>query len=187
MNTTPLQELIDEIGAGCADYYELLTGLVFCTRPKHVLELGTGTGVSGAAIMRLLPDESTFTTINWSNPPSGDEVGRELVRWKDDPRLTQILGDTRDVAGKMPDASENYPIFPAIDLLFIDSTHDYGTIAAEWALYSPKLADGALVCVDDLDFPGGGVRRFWDGLGLEKVETGLSAYGFGVARWRRGE
>ncbi len=42
-----------------------------------------------------------------------------------------------------------------------------------------------MVCVDDLDFPGGGYRQFWDALPYEKVELPLSLYGFGVFDYRR--
>lgn len=179
MNRT-LQELIDEVAENCKDGYELLAGLVYTQSPMRVLELGTGAGHSGDIIMSFLQPEAAFTTINWPNPPSGDPVGEQLARWKDDPRLTQILGDTRD-----PSVAEQVPY--DINLLFIDSgtDHNYDLIAAEWALYAQKLADKALVVVDDLDFPGGGVRRFWDWLEFEKVETKLNPYGFGVARFRR--
>lgn len=174
--TIPLQQLVDDIGG--KDYYEFLTGLVFVTHRLNVLELGTGDGHSGSAIMRLLPADGRFTTINWPNPPSGDDVGKKLLPWENDQRLAQVLSDTREASPLLRNG--------VFDLLFIDSTHEYDTITVEWALYAPKLAAGALVCVDDIDFPGGGVRQWWDALAYEKVETKLSPYGFGVLRFQRG-
>lgn len=173
---------VQEIAAGCSTYYELLHALVMLLRRHWVLELGTGAGGSGAAMMRALPDIGVLCTVNWPNPPSGDDVGVVLNPWDNDPRLFRVLGDTRDEAVvKQVRASAPY------DFLFIDSgtTHDFPLISAEWVLYEPMLVGEAVVCVDDLDFPGGGIRRFWDALPYEKVELPVSTYGFGVFLYRR--
>jgi len=51
-----------------------------------------------------------------------------------------------------------------IEMLYIDAWHHYEHAMREWELYSPMLADGALVICDDLfDSEGTTVdmRRFW--------------------------
>ena len=177
--------VIQSLAADCQDYYGLLSKLVQHFRPKSVLELGTGTGRSAAAMMAVLPADGMLTTVNWPNPPSGDDVGIELKPWERDGRLCQALGDTRD------DGIVDYvgDVFnpPGYGLLFIDSgtTHDFPLIAEEWRLYRPMLTDEAIVCVDDLDFPGGGIRKFWDALPYEKVELPLSQFKFGVFKYKR--
>ncbi len=128
--------------------------LVCRLRPKFVVELGTGTGRTSAQIMAMLPWSSKFVTINWPNPPSGDNVGVELWPWRSDERLMQLIGDTRD-----PAIVEQ--VDSGIDLLYIDSgtEHTYSLISEEWRLYAPKLADGAIVVCDDLDH--NDMMRFW--------------------------
>ena len=159
--------------------YDLLASLVHDMQPANVLELGTGAGHSAAAMMLMLPSASTLTTINLPNPPSGDPVGRELLPWASDQRLMQLLGDTRDMHKLIK--------LDSIDFMFMDSgvDHNYELLAAEWVLYAPTLVDRALVCVDDLDFPGGGVRRWWNELPYERVENGRGPYNFGVFLFKR--
>lgn len=139
------------------DFYALVQVL----QPKYVVELGTGAGHTAAKIMRALLPTSKFITINWPNPPSGDPVGIELLPWKDDKRLTQILGDTREVSNQVPSG---------IDLLYIDSgtKHTNALISAEWVLYKHKLVDKAIVVCDDINH--NDMRDFWDPLPYEKQE-----------------
>lgn len=178
--------MIEHLAARCLEsmvrtepaYYGFLSALAAGAR--NVVELGTGSGLSGAHMMLGLPPDGRLTTINWPSPPSGDDVGRHLAAWKSDHRLTQILGDTRDEAVAKQVAGP-------IDLLFIDSgtEHTYDLIAAEWDLWESALADCAVVCMDDLDFPGGGIRRFWDALPYDKIELAISPFGFGVFQYER--
>lgn len=102
-------------------FYDLVTLL----QPKYVVELGTGAGYTAAIIATALPEDSYFATINWPNPPSGDDVGRELRPYLND-RIHQILGDTRDCSHHFLDNS--------IDLLYIDSGTTYGAVLGSVAV-----------------------------------------------------
>lgn len=158
-------------------YYRFLHGLVRYLQPKNVLELGTGEGWSAMYMLLELPVFSRLTTINQWNPPSPDDVGEALDYFSGDMRLTILRGDTRDalVANVVPDD---------VDLLFIDTSHDYATIAAEWELYAQKLVDGAIVCVDDLFH--NDMMRFWDALPYEKMlRPDLNESGFGIFQYRK--
>lgn len=135
--------------------------LVRRLKPKFIVELGTGSGRTAAQIAAAMHEFSFFCTINWPNPPSGDDVGAELAPWAGSRRVVRVLGDTREQAWRFPDR--------AVDLLYIDSTHTKECASAEWALYEPKLADGAVVVVDDLDH--NDMREFWSSLPGEKVEV----------------
>lgn len=127
--------------------------LVAIKRPRRVVELGTGDGFTASEVMGILPQGSTYTTINWPNPPSGDNPWRYLEQWQRDQRLIVISGDTRDpwVSSRVQDG---------IDLLYIDSTHEYECIKEEWKIYSKKLVHGATVVVDDLNH--NDMMRFWE-------------------------
>jgi predicted O-methyltransferase YrrM len=161
------ERLVEEDGDPARPDYRWFAKLVRRLRPKFVIELGTGRGRTAAQIAAALHEFSFFATINWPNPPSGDDVGAELAPWRGSNRIVQVLGDTREQAWRFPDG--------AVDLLYIDSTHTCECASAEWALYRPKLADGAVVVVDDIDH--GDMRRFWDALPYDKVELRCGAAG----------
>lgn len=138
-----------------------LADLVAKLKPRLVVELGTGDGYTASAVMSALPEDGRLITVNWPNPPSGDNPWRYLERWMNDSRLTLIFGDTRDreVIALVPDN---------IDILYIDSTHEYACAALEWDLYRPKLRAGAVVLVDDLNH--NDMHKFWNELPYEKIE-----------------
>ena len=131
-----------------------MRALVVGLEPKLIVELGTGDGATAARMMSVLPIGAKLVTINWPNPPSGDNPKKYLKDWLADPRLTIVFGDTRHEAWRFQDRS--------IDLLFIDSTHTLDCASAEWDAYRPKLKNGATVVVDDLD--DNDMRKFWDGI-----------------------
>ena len=137
-----------------------IVDVVKSMKPKCIVELGTGDGYTAARIMEALLPDATLTTINWTNPPSGDHPYRYLLKWLQDKRLHLIYGDTRDsvVFERVPDC---------IDLLHIDSTHTADCANAEWSLYHPKLVDGAFVVVDDLDH--NDMMSFWKLLPYNKT------------------
>ena len=171
-----IHELLNEFGEQNSHPNTLLAFLVWRVKPKYVLELGTGEGNGTRAMMQELPRESKLVTINWPNPPSGDEVGKVIRSYSADRRLTQILGDTREVHDQ---------IAPGIDFLYVDSgtDHVYSLVAEEWRLYEPKLADETICCFDDIsvnDMP-----RFWDELPYDKIKTPING-GFGIVHYKRG-
>lgn len=155
---TPIAELLRIIDMVIgADTW---TNRIRYLEPKNVLELGTGRGASGVSIMTALPAGSTFTTINYDYPV-GYRFGGHLDPWVDDKRLRMIVADTLDplVLSLVPDG---------VDLLFIDSTHEAWHVAAELTLWQKKLADEAIVVVDDLNH--NDMYRFWDSLNYDKAE-----------------
>lgn len=135
-------------------------GRIDFLRPRNVVELGTGQGAAGMRIMSALPDDAHFTTINYVN---GEIHGEGLVSWLKDPRLTMLFLDTIDPETllKVPDD---------IDILFMDTTHEGWHVATELRLWQYKLADGAVVIVDDLDQ--NDMSIFWATLHYEKALLG---------------
>ena len=143
-------------------------------QPKHVLELGTGRGTTGALIMSVLPPTSMFTTINYSYPEN-EKYGELLQPWDQDKRLRRIIGDTTDPATL--DKVEG-----GVDLLFIDTIHDAYVADVELYLWQRKLADGAIVIVDDLNHKD--MMKFWDLIPYEKVGDATSQ---GIFRYNASE
>ena len=68
-----------------------------------------------------------------------------------------------------------------IDLMFIDTEHNYEQIAQEYALYGPFLRNGAMVVLDDIHL-NDGMTRFWNEIPHPKVDTGDALHwsGFGI-------
>lgn len=188
--------------------YRYLAKLTRRLAPRVVVELGTGAGRTAAMIAAALTRGSTFATVNWPNPPSGDDVGRELraffagghatmKRIQDSltreefvrhysatmiSTITQFYGDTRD-----PSVVEHVP--DGINLLYVDSgtTHEYALVSVEWELYRPKLADGAIVVFDDVRFPASDMERFWEPVKERYggVEIDLCGHAAGMVRYTR--
>lgn len=151
-----------------------LAELVVRLQSKCIVELGTGDGATASSIMKVLHRGAILTTINWPNPPSGDDPLKHLLHWAGDPRLEIVCGDTREQAWRF----DNH----TIDLLYIDSTHTCECATQELAAYRPKLRDGATVVVDDLDH--NDMRTFWDKLPYTKVE--YNGGRVGVLHYREG-
>lgn len=142
-------------------------------RPRNFLELGTGQGASGARIMSALPPDSIFTTINYAD---GHSFGEQLAHWRSDPRFRMLDVDSLDsgVLDMVPDE---------VDLLFIDSTHEAWHAAQELRMWQDKLADGAIVVVDDLNQ--NDMVSFWNDLLYEKHPARGDDPRQGVFRYRR--
>ena len=155
--------LFDDGGDNARPDARYMAKLVRHLSPRFIVELGTSRGRTAAQIAAALPIGSRFTTINWPNPPSGDDVGVELLPWRSDPRITLELGDTRDEVWRFTDET--------IDLLYIDSgtIHEYALVSVEWELYRPKLVDGAVVIADDIN--DNDMRRWWNPLPYDKCEV----------------
>ncbi len=137
-------------------------------QPKNMLELGTGQGASGACIMRVLPQDSTFTTINYDYP-AGYGFGEQLYPWSSDPRLIRIQGDTTDERTVELVRGD-------VDLMFIDTTHEAHVANLEMRLFQGKLQDGAIVIVDDLSHHD--MMAFWESIPYEKIggDQGIFRY-----------
>lgn len=170
---TDLEAIDRAVGRGEAGAY--LASLIVLTGAKNVVELGTGDGKSASQMMQVIPSDGILTTINWPNPPSGDNPLRYLIDWIAYPTLVLIYSDTREprIIRQVP---EN------IDLLYVDSTHTRACAEEELKLYSSRLANGALVVFDDLDH--NDMMDFWNLLPHEK----LLIWGGrgGMIRYRRG-
>lgn len=117
--------------------------LVEALDAKHVIELGTRTGVSTIAwLYALLHTGGHLTSIDLDPKP---DIG-------DHPHWTYIQGDDRDpaiVAGLAP-----------ADIVFLDTSHLYGDTVTELNLYRWLVKPGGVFCGHDseLAWPEGAQR-----------------------------
>ena len=101
------------------EHYRLLAGFIKTIKPKLVVEIGTGTGLSTLALLKFLPANSkliTFDIIPWEAIPEA------ILKEEDfkDGCLEQHLGDLAD-----PNIfSNNKDILEKADLIFCDGPKD---------------------------------------------------------------
>ncbi|MEI6866923.1 MAG: O-methyltransferase [Actinomycetes bacterium] len=118
---------IDPSPAVCA----LLKFITYSVRAKSVVEIGTGSGVSGLWIFQGLPTDGTFTSIDTEREHSGiarkvfEESGISAQRFR------LITGNVIDVVGKLAD--KNY------DLMVVRPAQDlFDVVQESYRLLSPR-------------------------------------------------
>lgn len=150
-------------------YYLYLNAAVAELRPKTIVELGTCQGGSTLFMLFAADQDATLTSVDLGG--RRPEYLQEVIR---DPRLKLIKGDSCDQA--IVQQLRGAPI----DLLFIDTDHTHAQAKKEWAAYSPLMAPGAIVMMDDIHMNDMG--RFWESLPNDKLDTQSKyhATGFGL-------
>jgi len=100
-------------------HYRLLAGLMLTIKPKQVVEIGTGTGLSCLSMKKFLPKGSKITTFDvqgWKEYPEthleeGDFTDGNLLQHTDDLRDPEIVDRHRGV-------------FERSEIIFIDAAKD---------------------------------------------------------------
>lgn len=123
---------------------------------RRVVELGTATGWTAAALALADPARHVVTCDPF------DQLGRErylrLLKPSARARVTLVPACGVEAAARGDDA---------VELLFIDSSHERQATIDEWHAWRPRLAPGAIVVFDDCDHPEfPGVAEAIDELGL---------------------
>ncbi|MET9645137.1 O-methyltransferase [Streptomyces syringium] len=122
----------------------LLAFLVRLTRARHIVEVGTFTGLSALSMARALPADGTLITLDISKEWTA--YAREAwAKAGVDDRIELRIAPALDSLRAMPDR-------PHIDLAFIDANKD-GYIDY-WEEIVPRLRPGGLVVVDNVLFAG---------------------------------
>jgi predicted O-methyltransferase YrrM len=147
-------------------YYRFFYHLAKLLQPGFIVELGGWQGTAAAHFAAGHP-KATVITIDHHGDP-GDEVHREKMieasgQYKN---LIYLRGWTWDVVDYVRSFEKG------IDLLFIDSWHDYEHAMKDWQAYSPLLSSPALVICDDITGDRGPVidrmDLFWEELPGQK-------------------
>ena len=118
-------------------------------RSEHgrVIELGTRTGNSSLAFLAALEDRPGGGHL-WSADAAdcaGDPEG--MAPWAACPWWTFIRGDDLHPAVRAALPAE-------CDVLFIDTSHEYGHTLAELRAYAPRVVPGGLVLCHDTNITG---------------------------------
>lgn len=147
------------------EHYRLLAALVQTLPARHVVEIGTFTGLSALSMLASLPADgrlSTFDIVPW------DEVEGTALRPDDfGSRLVQHLGDLSD-----PVTFEaNRRLLTEADLIFIDGPKDRRFEPALLARLLPALAETAeetILVIDDIRVLE--MVDVWEGIAAPKLD-----------------
>ena len=111
----------------------------------RVLELGSRKGNSTLAFLAAAQESGGHV---WSNDITDVTLDPEGMRpWRAHPRWTFTCGDDMDpaVQGLLP---------AEVDVLFIDTSHEYEHTLAELRAYMPRLAPGGVALFHDTNIMG---------------------------------
>ena len=150
-------------------YYVYLAKLVKALQPRKVVELGTDIGRSGLFIMTQLPEKSEFWTVE-----IGDHPAVDLDPFKGDPRLHILKGSDLD-------PRNTNQIGGGIDLLFVDTNHEYTQAMTEWAVYKMQMNRPGVAVFDDISL-NPGMQQFWNEVTETRASCGTDIHnsGFGL-------
>lgn len=129
------------------EHYRLLAGLTLALRPKVIIEIGTGGGLSALAMKSQLPHGSkivTFDIVDWRAGRSFNVLRSEDF---EDGRLAQVVGDlsTSDVFER------HKSLLSGAQLVFIDGPKDGVTEPRLLALLERlEFATPPVLVLDDI-------------------------------------
>jgi len=164
-------------------YYFFLAGFVKLQRLTHVLEIGTNYGGSIMSISKGLHKDDVAD----SRLVTVDIIHKNEERLKRYPHIKRIQGDSldEDIVKKTVESFDK-----AIDLIYIDSLHEYEHTRKNINIYAGKL-NPRYVILDDIR-QCDDMKRLWSELKGEFEDDAFDASdisirkgaGFGVIRWK---
>lgn len=159
------ERMIDSFGHP-TEYYRVFYYLTRYLEPDFVVELGGWQGTAAAHLAAGYP-QSIIISIDHHTDP-GDDQNKELTL--EASRNFRNLVYLQNWTWHAIEQVKNFD--KTIDILFIDSWHDYEHAMADWELYRPLLTNGALVICDDILGGNGpvisGMTDFWNQFDYEK-------------------
>jgi cephalosporin hydroxylase len=122
------------------EYLAVLNYEAACRDKPRILELGTRKGYSTMAFLAGTVGNGGHVWSVDINDVAGDPEG--MFIWRKVPHWTFIHGDDMD-----PDVQAQLP--GQVDVLFIDTSHEYEHTLAELRVFMPKVAAGGVALMHD--------------------------------------
>lgn len=144
-------------------YYRLFYSIARELQPALSVELGSWQATAAAHLASAWPAGQVITIDIHKDDKAAQQRTIEAATHYGN--LTYINDWTWNAASRVP---------AGIDILFIDSWHEYEYARRDWAIYQPLLSSPALVICDDI-FDSElfiGMERFWQELPGEKFTNG---------------
>jgi predicted O-methyltransferase YrrM len=147
-------------------YYRVFYHLAKFLEPKLTVELGGWQGTAAAHFASGYEGGGVITIDHHGDP--GDDMNKSLMQAAENRYLNLVY--IQDWTWNALQIVKQYNT--PIDILFIDSWHQYEYAMRDWNDYSPLLASPSLVICDDIMKGDGpviaGMQRFWDELPGQK-------------------
>lgn len=163
-NKPTMNKLYDELSGipnNNRDLGIFLYGLVFTTRPKVVVELGTWHGYTAICMAKAMQfwgkkkggkyKPMLFTVDNYEHVTM-EQVDLNIGKHDLMQYIYNVSGDTGELGKQFE--------YDPIDLLFMDASHTYEGLEREHSVWFPHLAKGALVLIHDYHHPNGEVAAW---------------------------
>jgi len=163
------------------EHYKLLAGLALSLKPKVVIEIGTGSGLSALAIKKYLSPGSkiaTFDLIDWKSYP-GSCLREDDFR---DGTLVQHLDDLSNPA-VIP---KHRPLLAEATMILIDAEKD-GVMEQRFLDHFKSISfyTSPLILFDDIRL--WNMLKIWRNIALPKLD--LTSFGHwsgtGIIEWNR--
>jgi predicted O-methyltransferase YrrM len=181
---TRVEEMRNPQGS-VADYYSFFFELTKKYKPEVVVELGAWQGTSAACFAAGNPDGTVITVDHHTDPGDQENKQKTLQAQERFKNLTYCQGwtcdqlyeeekDKHSIKGENAFTKVKKALNGRkIDVLFIDSWHEYTQAVKDWEAYKPLLNSPCLVICDDIlqGNPGDGIDnmvKFWEELKGEK-------------------
>lgn len=122
---------------------EAIAGIIKMTGIKRVLELGTLTGKTSAAMLNALPPDGSLTTVDIKDLRA--DLFKDIC--KSDSRVTYINGDSIKTCQEL-----NGNLY---DLIFVDTIHEWYYALPEFKAVELLMSKGCIVAYhDSISFQG---------------------------------
>lgn len=152
-----------------ARYYDFLVRLARDIQPEIIVELGTSTGNSASRFAFGNPQAKVITI-----DIAPDGRAQEMLKNFDNIDLWIGDDNSKETIKKVSGLG-------AIDILFIDTIHNFNQAWAEYCNYSPFVKKGGIILYDDILLDDD-MERFWDKIPAPKIELHqLHWTGFGAS------
>lgn len=180
-------------------YYRLFYHLAKNLQPSFTVELGGWQGTAAAHFAQGWGGGTVITIDHHTDPGDEENKVKMLEAQAEYDNLHYIQGWTNGVLaqrekgnhtlGDAPNALLKLKpwmlvesLYNNIDVLFIDSWHQYDEAMLDWQAYEPLLSSPSLVICDDIILGDGqaigGMDRFWNNLPGEKFLSDIPHTGY---------
>lgn len=177
---TPKEQYIDSLTELEKPFGQFVMELVAASKPKKVLEIGTGWGIFSGAILSGSPD-SQITTVDKIPFENLKEFNMRMALFGDGKKTIEaITGPSQEV---LPRLAKEKRMF---DLIYIDGDHGYEAVLEDLLHAWPMLLNGGTLLMDDVmhahNFDGdyGVTRALWDFMRREDIKAHLLPYVHGT-------
>jgi predicted O-methyltransferase YrrM len=122
-------------------------------KPRSIVEIGTGFGVSGMYWASALAELGAGSFITFEPNTRWRAIAEHNIR--------SICDRVQLIEGTFEDQLAALDIPPqSIDILSVDAIHTVTAVSAQLALAAPLLAPNAVILIDDIRFSPG-MHRYW--------------------------